>query len=246
MWIRNGCVALIFFIAPGVYALDGQLSGNLKASSDYLFRGIDRTNSPAAQGELDYAASNGIYAGAWASNARAVGGSEVDAYAGFGRTITVRDIFPVHFDGGVITYLFPGDERDGSARHNLDFVETYASFRLGPASLKASFSPDYENAGGVATALTGRLRWPLLESLAIRLDGTLNLGPGLKQYTARLTQDGRGRDYFNYALMFDYSLPEDFRISAGIAGTTLDLANSRGRDGDQPKYLIEIGRYFDF
>lgn len=246
MWIRNGCMALMFFIAPGARALDGQFSGNLKASSDYLFRGIDRTNGPAAQGELDYTSSNGSFAGAWASNARAVGGSEVDAYAGYGRTIIVRDIYPVHIDGGVVAYLYPGDERDGSVRHNLDFVETYAGFRLGPASLKAYFSSNYENTGGVAAAFNGRLRWPLLGNLAIRLDGTLNLGLGVKLYTGRLTQDGRGRDYFDYAMMIDYSLPDDFKVSAGIGGTTLDIANSRGRDGDQPKYILEIGRHFDF
>jgi len=47
-------------------------------------------------------------------------------------------------------------------------------------------------------------------------------------------------------MMLDYSLPDDFKISAGIAGTTLDITNGRGRDGDQPKILLEIGRHFDF
>jgi len=47
---------------------------------------------------------------------------------------------------------------------------------LGPASVKAYFSPNYENAGGVAAALNGRLRWPLRKNLAVRVEGTFNLG----------------------------------------------------------------------
>jgi len=130
MWIRNLYASLLLLatavVAPIAFAFDGAFSGNLKATSDYLFRGIDRTNGPAAQGELDYTASNGSYIGVWASNARAVGGSEVDTYAGYGRTITVQDIYPLHVDSGLVAYLYPVNERDGSARHALDFVETYA------------------------------------------------------------------------------------------------------------------------
>jgi uncharacterized protein (TIGR02001 family) len=232
--------------ASGAIGFEGQVSGNLKASSDYLFRGIDRTDGPAIQGEVDYLARNGFYAGAWASNARAVGGSEFDAYSGYGRTITVQDVYPLHLDGGLIGYLFPGDESASDGRHNLDFLEAYAGARLGPATLKMYLSPDYANAGGVAAAFRGTLRWPVLEQLKLRLEGGINLGPGLKNYTARLSKDGRGHDYFDYAAMLEYALPEDFDIAAGVAGTTLDIADGRGRSGEQPKLLLEVGKRFDF
>jgi len=243
---RRLCVALMGGIASVATALDGQLSGDLKLTGNALFRGIDRNDGPALQGELDYLAHNGLYAGTWASNARAVGGSEFDAYSGYGRTIMVRELYPVHLDAGAIGYLFPGEARDPDGAHNIDFVEAYAGFRLGPAGLKAYFSPNYANAGGVAAVLRGSLQWPLSEQLKLHLEAGANFGPGLRAYTARLSKDGHGRDYFDYAVLLEYALPADVSLAAGIAGTTLDIADGRGRGGSQPKLMLEASKRFDF
>ncbi len=231
--------------APAV-AFDGQFSGELKLASDYLFRGIDRTDGPALQGELDYLAQGGAYAGVWASNAGAVGGSEVDTFAGYGRTITVHDLYPVRVDAGVVGYLFTGDEQSSAGRHKLDFAEAFAGARLGPASLKLLISPSYANTGAVAAAIRGALHWPLIGALKLSVEAGVNVGEGVREYTARVTQGGRGRNYLDYSTLLEYALPADFEVAAGVVGTTLDLGDGHDRNGSQPHYLIELGKHFDF
>ena len=65
-----------------------RLTGTVTAVSDYDFRGISLSaKDPALQGSIDWAAANGFYVGAWASNIDygpgVDGDIEVDLYAGF-------------------------------------------------------------------------------------------------------------------------------------------------------------------
>ena len=46
-----------------------EVTGNIGATSNYLWRGTTQTSNEAAiQGGLDYAHDSGFYAGTWASN----------------------------------------------------------------------------------------------------------------------------------------------------------------------------------
>src|SRR4029078_3589863 len=48
---------------------DYTLTGNFGIYSQYIFRGLTQTDrKPAAQGGFDFAHTNGIYLGTWASN----------------------------------------------------------------------------------------------------------------------------------------------------------------------------------
>src|SRR6187551_1048914 len=48
---------------------DYTITGNFGIYSQYVFRGLTQTDrKPAAQGGFDYAHTNGIYLGTWASN----------------------------------------------------------------------------------------------------------------------------------------------------------------------------------
>lgn len=87
------------------------LSFNVGVVSDYLFRGVSQTHGkPAIQGGVDYAFSNGLYVGAWASSitwvddAYGKGNLEVDLYGGYKGTIA-EDL---GYDIGLIAYNYPG------------------------------------------------------------------------------------------------------------------------------------------
>ena len=94
------------FAAPAAYA---QFSANIGAVTDYRFRGISQTNKkPALQGGLDYAFSNGIYVGTWASTVTKDlyphgAGLEVDLYGGWKKEIA-KDLT---LDLGVLYYWYP-------------------------------------------------------------------------------------------------------------------------------------------
>lgn len=76
-------------------------TGNIAATSNYIWRGVTQTgDSAAVQGGVDYAHDSGFYVGGWTSNVS--GGYELDLYAGYS-----MDAGPVGLDFGAITYEYP-------------------------------------------------------------------------------------------------------------------------------------------
>jgi uncharacterized protein (TIGR02001 family) len=121
--------ALTISTSPLAAELGGgfDLSGNISATSEYYWRGMDQnSNAPATQGGIDLAHDFGLYFGVWTSNVNFGGGDtsqEVDYYGGF-----AKEISWFNFDVGMISYQYPGNTGD------LEFEESY----LG---LGASFEP---------------------------------------------------------------------------------------------------------
>ena len=121
-----------------------ELTANVAATSNYLWRGLEQTSGDAAvSGGIDYAAESGFYAGTWVSNASWAEGMtyEMDFYAGYG-----GEISGIGYDLGYIYYAYP-DETSGDA----DFSEVYlnltkGAFTLGIALL-ASGSGDNSSFG---------------------------------------------------------------------------------------------------
>src|SRR5687767_12579042 len=73
-------LAAVLLAAPAAHA--GELTGNVGATSDYMFRGVDQTGGAAVQGGVDYTFDFGLYTGLWVSNSTSGGGNEADVYAG--------------------------------------------------------------------------------------------------------------------------------------------------------------------
>jgi uncharacterized protein (TIGR02001 family) len=97
-----------------------ELSANVAATSNYLWRGLEQTGGDAAiSGGIDYANDSGFYAGTWASNASwGDMKTEIDFYFGFGGDISED----VAYDVGYVYYAYP----DSLADEN-DFSEVYGS-----------------------------------------------------------------------------------------------------------------------
>lgn len=162
------------------------------AASDYLFRGVSRTNDRAqAFGSFD-TAFGAAYAGVWASNAAfreagpARNGAEVDLYGGW------RPEFRGYsLDFGVQYDLFAGQPPGVS----LDYVEFYAkaSRSIGPVTGRVGirFAPDYAAHGGQAWYAEAGADY------ALTRDWTVSAGVG-RQTGARPTLVGGG-DYLTWS-----------------------------------------------
>jgi uncharacterized protein (TIGR02001 family) len=87
-----------------------QLSYNVGAATDYIFRGIDQTTAISegeAFGGVDAVIFKQFYAGVWVSNTgeSGLGGVETDVYGGWKPSLG-----PVGLDLGVITYNYTGGQ----------------------------------------------------------------------------------------------------------------------------------------
>lgn len=114
--------------------------------SDYRFRGISRSDEdPALQGALTLSTDSGFYLGGRGTtlhHAGALGGGELDLYAGYGANLGLG----TSLDAGLLYYYFP----DG--RGDTDYVEPYASLshQLGPVlgTAGVKYAPKQDALGG--------------------------------------------------------------------------------------------------
>jgi uncharacterized protein (TIGR02001 family) len=120
-------------IAVGAVLFSGsvlaEISANIGATSNYLWRGVTQTSDDAAiSGGVDYAHEGGFYAGTWVSNVDYNGANaEVDFYGGFGGEFGDG----IGFDVGGIYYLYPGADDAGANEDEIDFAEIYGSLSFG-------------------------------------------------------------------------------------------------------------------
>ncbi len=121
-----------------------EISATVNLASDYTFNGVSQTgNDPALQASLDYAGSDGFYAGAWASNVDFGSGDdtniELDAYLGKYFQLNEK----VGLDAGIAYYTYHGD----SVSDSYNYPEAYAKFAynssVGDTELNFWYSWDY-------------------------------------------------------------------------------------------------------
>ena len=151
--------AIIVFAANTASA-EG-ITSNIALKSDYVFRGISKTDeNPAIQGGFDYADPSGLHAGVWGSNTdfnTADDGSlELDIYAGY-----ANEIGAFSYDVGGIYYYYPGADSD----LDLNFIEAYFAvaydFDVALLSAGMNYSPEYFGDTGSAMYYHGGVSVPL-------------------------------------------------------------------------------------
>jgi uncharacterized protein (TIGR02001 family) len=83
---------------------DFTITGDAALVSSYRFRGIAQTdNKPTGQGAITVTHSSGFYVSTWFSGNTFNGGSEIDVYGGYSKTL--KD--GITLDGGLYGYLYP-------------------------------------------------------------------------------------------------------------------------------------------
>jgi len=126
------------------------LTSNISIVSDYVYRGLSRTNGfPAVQGGLDLAASNGFYIGTWGSNISWLAdqggvkgsGLELDAYVG------VKNNFYTDFiyDFGYLRYHYPAVYSAGAVNADTDEIHGAVGYQW----LTAKYSYSLGNTFGI-------------------------------------------------------------------------------------------------
>lgn len=172
-----------------------EVSANIGATSNYIWRGISQTdNGAAVQGGLDWSDASGIYAGTWASNID--GGTELDIYGGYSGKAG-----EFGYDVGVIGYLYPDLE-------DLDFWELYANGSYGMFSGGVAYTIDKE-AGGEENDLYYHL------GLSTDLPNDFSLGFTVGYYDF---EDDAAEDYTHYQVDLGKSAGEmgDFTFSLSM------------------------------
>ena len=161
-------------MAVPALAQEGEWSGNVTLTSNYVFRGITQTDEgPAVQGGFDFA-SDSFYVGTWASAIDYDDGTsaEIDLYAGWTPTVGVFDL-----DIGAIYYYYPDAPDDPEQ----NFVEGYAggSTTLGEfldVGASVAYSPEFYGETGQAFYYAASAGVPLGEFFGI--DATVGYSSG--------------------------------------------------------------------
>lgn len=185
-----------------------ELSANIGATSNYLWRGQTQTSDSAAiSGGIDYNRESGFYAGTWISNidwGAAGSGEELDLYVGLS-----GDASSVGYDVGAIYYAYPGIG-------NSNFAEAYGSVSYSVVTLGLNYTVDGESGGQYDS---GDLYY--YGSLSFDIGGGWSVGGTLGHYS------------FDKANNVDYSHVQlDVTKSAGDYGDfTLSLSNIFDQDG---------------
>lgn len=214
-------------LAVGALVLSGsavaELSANIGATSNYVWRGVTQTDDSAAiSGGLDYAHDIGFYVGTWASNVDFDDDTtaEVDLYGGF-----ANEINGFGYDVGVIRYFYPGGK-------DLDFTEIYASlsFSIVTAGVNYIVDSDVKDVAGQADILIDDdIYYYISASYEVMPTWTVGGTAGYFDFD----DDGEGGGKDNDVTYAHYQL--DITKSAGDFGDftfSLSTADEESGDGD--------------
>lgn len=206
-----------------------ELSGNIGAVSNYLWRGVSQTqDSVAIQGGIDYSHDSGFYGGTWLSNLDFGDDTsyELDLYAGLSGNISED----VSYDLSYLYYAYPdanGDINFGEATASISWqwLSLAYSHTLHGDSDIASDPLDSDDMG----YWQANVSVPLSETL------TLDLHYGYSE--GDIVQSWYGiKDYSDYSL----SLTKDVQVgSVTLALVDTDLSQT------DPKALLSYNYSFD-
>ncbi|MEN8166619.1 MAG: TorF family putative porin [Pseudomonadota bacterium] len=114
-----------------------EVSMNIGATSNYIWRGVTQTGDDAAiSGGLDWESAMGLYAGTWVSNVS--GGYELDLYGGY-----AGEVGEFGYNAGLIYYAYDEDA-------DADFAELLfdASWNVLSGGIYYTVSADNNDAEG--------------------------------------------------------------------------------------------------
>lgn len=164
-----------------VSTASAELTGNIGATSNYLWRGASQSaNGAAVSGGLDYAHDSGVYVGAWGSTLDG-GIGESDFYAGFS-----KEFGDFSFDLGYIAYIYSGAPASNFGEVYLGLSYSYFSLQY---STLANNTVDGEF--GDASYIEGAFDYEVSEGLSVgvHVGSTLvDKGDDVVDYNLSLTK----------------------------------------------------------
>ena len=216
------------------------VSGNVTATSAYLFRGVQR-DSATLQGSLDYTREDGWYSGLFGSGCEACGGSELDFYGGWSGALANG----VSVQAGAVYYLFA--ESDEGLAPSLDYPEIFAGAGYRGFGATLYYTNDYlDEASDVpgsdqnAFYLTADYSHTLREGLELVLQIGRSWGDGIEAVF--------GDEYLDYSLTLVKTLDDGFSLSVAVIDTDLERRATATMPGieDDPKFVVGLAKDFGF
>jgi uncharacterized protein (TIGR02001 family) len=232
--LSTAVAALAFAVAGQAKATDTpavSVTGNVAATSDYVFRGLTQTwGRPAIQGGADLSMANGFAAGFWASSISErsyPGGSmELDAYASYGTSFNSAWSWRV----GVYGYIYPGANLDqaGLASRSLNTGEVNAALTWKQFTLKYNYAlTDYfgaDTAQGYRGDSKGTSYVQLDAAFPLSDAWSLALHAGYTDYSTTLAVPlGTGAtdpSYADIGATLKYQFSTHWSVSAGVTHAT--------------------------
>jgi len=202
------------------------VTANVGFVSNYLYRGISQTGTkPAIQGGMDYAHSNGLYAGVWGSNISWLSdlgvadnaSLELDTYAGF-KSGFAEDF---SYDVGFLRYNYPGAYAAGATK--ADTNEIYGA--LGWKWLTAKYSHSLGDTFGMPNA-SGTSYIELNASYSIT-DAGVTLGAHFGKQTYKGTTADALAVAGTTATYTDYKLSASKDFSGYVLGLAYSSTNAK-------------------
>ncbi|KPV41075.1 hypothetical protein AN478_03900 [Thiohalorhabdus denitrificans] len=138
-------------LLAGAATAQAEVTGNIGAVSQYIFRGGVEDSRTALQGGLDYGHDSGLYAGTWFSTLDygAPNNNEVDLYAGYSGSAG-----DFGYDLGLLYFLYTGN---GEGDSDANTPEAYVAGSYGPVGLSVNYALDdstWTNQGDVYVKLS--------------------------------------------------------------------------------------------
>lgn len=198
---------------------DFTITGSAGVWSQYRFRGISQSdNKPVFQGSLTVTHKSGFYLSAWGSSATAnnavdIGGTEIDVYGGYSKTVDGWTL-----DGGLYGYLYPGATAGNYYEVYGDVSRTYGPMT---AKLGINWAPKQDNLKPYDTEHNvyayGELGFSL-PNLPISLHSHIGHTGGAFDYV--------GHPYWDYTVGASYKW-KMLTFDLSVVGTTVDGHDAR-------------------
>ena len=200
------------------------LTANIGATSNYIWRGTTQTNNGAAiSGGVDYSHSSGLYVGTWVSNT-SFKSQELDLYGGISRTFK-----GVGIDLGVIKYDYPQNP-------SINWTEFSAGLSYGPFSAAGHFTND------VFGTNTDAQYYEVAVSYPLPWGKDLSVGAHVGRYNFDNPTAAGFDSYTDFNASLTKGLGKLGEFAVTVSGTTLSDANSP-LDG-RPKMLVNWTKSF--
>lgn len=199
-----------------VAAEDLELTTNIAASSNYVWRGVSQTaNASAISGGIDAVHKSGFYAGTWTSNVN--GGHEVDFYAGY-----AGEVSQVGYDAGIIYYGYTDSSE-------ADFTELAVSASYNVLTLGVNYTLNGDGDKDDDQFVAEDIYYYV--GASIELPQSFNLGLTLGSYNFTNDSSSNETNYSHHQVDISKSAGDfgDFTMSFSKADE--EAGNTNGDDG---------------
>jgi uncharacterized protein (TIGR02001 family) len=214
-------------LVTGLLAVSGvsqaQFSSTWTAVSDYDFRGFSQSaKDPALQASADYAFSNGLSIGAWASNVdfgdSVDGDLELDLYLNY--VGKINDSFA--WTAGFTYYAYPGSDDIG------EYPEFYVGLNAGNFSVKQWYADSLYDLGASAQYTEANYTQPLGDNMSLAFHLGYAWGDAWEDFETT-----------DYAVQFNY-IASKFTLFAKFTGTEGDLEIETDENNNEARVLVGV------